>query len=87
MPFFPYFNRPLTLLLLGAVSLTALLAAAADPNPPSIRGGGAWPIRRQWTPAETMHYARWWNTFSTKRQQVPLSNEQRNWNIFLPIRT
>ncbi|HQB02641.1 MAG TPA: hypothetical protein PLY90_05025, partial [Candidatus Hydrogenedentes bacterium] len=59
MPFFPYFNRPLTLLLLGAVSLTALLAAAADPNPPSIRGGGAWPIRRQWTPAETMHYARW----------------------------
>ncbi|MFA7692572.1 MAG: hypothetical protein WCX86_06700 [Candidatus Hydrogenedentales bacterium] len=34
-------------------------AAAADPNPPSIRGGGAWPIRRQWTPAETRHYAKW----------------------------
>ncbi len=33
--------------------------AAADPNPPSIRGGGAWPIRRQWTPAETQHYAQW----------------------------
>jgi len=34
-------------------------AAAVDPNPPSIRGGGAWPIRRQWTPAETQHYAKW----------------------------
>lgn len=32
---------------------------AEDPNPPSIRGGGAWPIRRQWTPAETRHYAKW----------------------------
>lgn len=35
-------------------------AAAADPNPPSIHStSGAWPIRRQWTPAETQHYAKW----------------------------
>lgn len=40
--------------------LTALFASAEDPNPPSIRSNsGAWPIRRQWTPAETQHYAKW----------------------------
>ena len=37
-----------------------LAAVAADPNPPSIRStSGAWPIHRQWTPAETLHYAQW----------------------------
>ena len=49
-------------LTLACLLLTAGLgvsAVAADPNPPSIRGGGAWPIRRQWTPAETQHYAKW----------------------------
>ncbi len=44
------------LLLSAFFSFTSF---AADPNPPSIRGGGAWPIRRQWTPAETQHYAKW----------------------------
>jgi hypothetical protein len=34
--------------------------AAEDPNPPAIYStSGAWPIRRQWTPAESRHYARW----------------------------
>ncbi|HEX72655.1 MAG TPA: hypothetical protein ENN65_05025, partial [Candidatus Hydrogenedentes bacterium] len=38
----------------------AIAATAADPNPPNIRStSGAWPIRRQWTPAETRHYAAW----------------------------
>lgn len=40
--------------------LLAMSTFAADPNPPSIRStSGAWPIRRQWTPAETQHYAKW----------------------------
>lgn len=40
--------------------LSVLGAFAEDPNPPSIHStSGAWPIRRQWTPAETHHYARW----------------------------
>lgn len=39
---------------------SAVSAIAEDPNPPTIRSnGGAWPIRRQWTPAETDHYAEW----------------------------
>jgi len=49
------------------IALTALLAcfvplpaSAVDPNPPSIHStSGAWPIHRQWTPAETHHYAKW----------------------------
>lgn len=37
-----------------------LLSASPDPNPPSIHSEqGAWVIRRQWTPAETQHYAKW----------------------------
>lgn len=33
---------------------------AGDPNPPTLRSHrGAWPIRRQWTRAETLHYAKW----------------------------
>lgn len=40
--------------------MIAPAALAVDPNPPSIRSDrGAWPIRRQWTPAETRHYAQW----------------------------
>lgn len=35
-------------------------ALAQDPNPPTLSSGqGAWPIRRQWTPAEAQHYAQW----------------------------
>lgn len=35
-------------------------ATAADPNPPTLHSNrGAWPIRRQWTRAETLHYAKW----------------------------
>ncbi len=44
-------------LILALISCAA--AVAADPNPPSISGGGAWPIRRQWNRAETQHYAQW----------------------------
>jgi len=47
------------LLLLLVFGCGALAAAEPDPNPPTLRGGGAWPIRRQWTPAETRHYAQW----------------------------
>ncbi|MBI4556082.1 MAG: hypothetical protein HY706_00735 [Candidatus Hydrogenedentes bacterium] len=33
---------------------------ATDLNPPSLDSeGGAWPIRRQWTVAETSHFAEW----------------------------
>ena len=40
--------------------LFAFCAIASDPNPPDIHSSsGAWPIRRQWTPAETHHYAKW----------------------------
>lgn len=43
-----------------AFCLVAAAAAAADPNPPSIRSTrGAWPICRQWTVAETRHFAAW----------------------------
>ena len=48
------------LLLALALGCCGLAAAGQDPNPPSIRSNsGAWPIRRQWTPAETQHYAQW----------------------------
>jgi hypothetical protein len=34
--------------------------ATADPNPASIRGErGAWPLYRQWTPAEVEHFSTW----------------------------
>lgn len=46
----------LCLALLGLPSL----AWGADPNPVSIRGdGGAWPLYRQWTPAEVNHFGKW----------------------------
>jgi hypothetical protein len=46
--------------LLVLAGCLAVHAAADDPNPPSIHStSGAWPIRRQWTPAETRHYAQW----------------------------
>jgi hypothetical protein len=46
-------------LLIASFSLL-LTAVADDPNPPSIHSSsGAWPIRRQWTSAETQHYAGW----------------------------
>ena len=33
--------------------------AAADPNPPSIQSNrGAWPLYRQWTPAEVEHFGK-----------------------------
>ena len=46
---------------LVVLSFLAVFGAfAEDPNPPTIHSAsGAWPIRRQWTPAETQHYARW----------------------------
>lgn len=44
----------------AALALAAPLVIAQDPNPPSIRSSqGAWPIRRQWTPGETQHFAKW----------------------------
>lgn len=51
------FSIALVAFLLCFVTLPA---AADDPNPPSIHStSGAWPIHRQWTPAETHHYAKW----------------------------
>jgi len=48
--------------VLWPLVLAAPLAHAQDPNPPSIHSTrGAWPITRQWTPAETRHYAKWVN--------------------------
>lgn len=51
-------------LVLGGFLFASLAVCAGvygeDPNPPTIRSTrGAWPIRRQWTPAETRHFARW----------------------------
>lgn len=44
----------------GLLLLAVIPALAADPNPPTIHSDrGAWPIRRQWTPAEADHYAKW----------------------------
>ena len=46
--------------LFAVCGLPAVRARAADPNPPTIRSTrGAWPICRQWTPAEARHYAKW----------------------------
>jgi len=49
--------------VLGAAYAAASNAGAsnaADPNPPTLHSSrGAWPIRRQWTPAEVLHYAQW----------------------------
>jgi hypothetical protein len=48
------------LLLAWVLACCGLAAAVPDPNPPSIRSNsGAWPIRRQWTPAEARHYGQW----------------------------
>ncbi|MCC6795415.1 MAG: hypothetical protein IT366_09875 [Candidatus Hydrogenedentes bacterium] len=54
-------TRKLMTSFLVAIVLT-VTAYAADPNPPSIHSDeGAWPIRRQWTVAETQHFAEWIN--------------------------
>ncbi|MFO7976459.1 MAG: hypothetical protein R6V12_17705, partial [Candidatus Hydrogenedentota bacterium] len=46
--------------LLVFTGCVAFAAVGEDPNPPSIHStSGAWSIRRQWTPAETRHYAKW----------------------------
>lgn len=51
------FRHPIVVFLLISA---ALPIPALDPNPPSIHStSGAWPIHRQWTPAETHHYAKW----------------------------
>lgn len=56
----------LALVLLGVGST----AFGADPNPPSIRSNrGAWPIRRQWNPAETQHFARWMENIFLKKTE------------------
>ncbi len=72
--------RAVALLLLAS----SAAAAAAEsiprcPNPPSIRGGGAWPIRRQWTPEEVRHYARWVENIFDKKTQGTV--EQRTAKI------
>ena len=47
-------------LILPALVASAPAAWAVDPNPASIHSeGGAWPLYRQWTSAETRHFARW----------------------------
>lgn len=48
------------LVALAAMMVWPLTAVGQDPNPPSIQSDrGAWPLRRQWTPAETRHFAKW----------------------------
>ena len=61
-------------------ALTGLLLCAAvraeDPNPASIHSkGGAWPLYRQWTPAETRHFAEWVSHIYDRK--VNGSTEQR----------
>jgi hypothetical protein len=57
------------------LSLFAIGASAADPNPPSIHStSGAWPIRRQWTPAETQHYARWTEQIFMAKTKGPVEH-------------
>ncbi len=47
-------------MLCACLGLLSAAAFAADPNPPTIHSErGAWPIRRQWTLAETRHFAQW----------------------------
>ena len=66
-------------LLLGGISV-CVLAQAADPNPPSMRSTrGAWPIRRQWNRAETLHYARWMENIFEKKTKGTV--EQRTAKI------
>lgn len=51
---------PALAVLLVALPGLFVPAYAADPNPPTLHSSrGAWPIRRQWTRAETLHYAKW----------------------------
>ncbi|MCK5862468.1 MAG: hypothetical protein KAH38_08280, partial [Candidatus Hydrogenedentes bacterium] len=46
--------------LLFLVCFLLSAAHAEECNPPNIRSSsGAWTICRQWTPAETRHYAKW----------------------------
>lgn len=46
-------------------------AFALDPNPPTLKSsGGAWPITRQWTPAETSHYAKWMERLFLSKQNA-----------------
>ena len=53
-------HRLLLAVVLFSVLLPFTLAWAQDPNPPSLRSSrGAWKVTRQWTPAETRHYAKW----------------------------
>ena len=61
------FIRTLLYLILAGFCFAGKPAAAVDPNPPSIRGGGAWPIRRQWTYEETQHFARWMENLYDKK--------------------
>lgn len=43
-----------------APAIGAIGAHAEDPNPATLNiRGGAWPLYRQWTPAETRHFAAW----------------------------
>lgn len=47
-------------LILPLAMLAAGVCFAEDPNLPSIHSNhGAWPLARQWTPAETQHFAQW----------------------------
>ena len=51
---------PATAVLFAVFFEVSGAAYAADPNPPTLHSTrGAWPIRRQWTRAEALHYAQW----------------------------
>ena len=56
-----YLKIRITRFLFSAcLMLLPITAMAAEINPPTLKSKqGAWPIRRQWTQAETQHYAAW----------------------------
>lgn len=55
-----FLRRPLWCVVVSCLASMPVTGFAADPNPPSIHSGhGAWPICRQWTVAETHHFAEW----------------------------
>ncbi|HPX86631.1 MAG TPA: hypothetical protein PKZ59_08085 [Candidatus Hydrogenedentes bacterium] len=65
--------------LLFFLLIPALLPATADaedPNPATLHSSrGAWPLYRQWTPAETRHFAQWISTIYDRK--VHGTKEQR----------
>lgn len=70
------YRLPALVLLCSILMLPALCASAEDPNPATIHSSrGAWPLFRQWTPAESQHFATWVSTIYDRK--VHGTKEQR----------